>query len=91
VKHAGKIPLAERLGVILDVPADALGTVPRVTLTGSTSLLVENHGGVLEYGERLVRIRTGRRELAVEGEGLRIRAMDRHGITVTGRIAAVRV
>lgn len=79
--------LAERL----DLPGELLPGVPRLTLTGSHSVLVENHRELLLCTEELVVVGCGRLRLRILGTELLLRSMDRDELQITGNICGVEV
>ena len=74
---------------ILDLPDDVLGGAPRVTVTGCRRVFVENHRGIMEYGEREITVNGGRIILRVRGNDLRICGMTGGEMLITGEIEAV--
>jgi sporulation protein YqfC len=52
-------------------------------------VLVENHKGVLEYGETVMRISCGKMVIRIEGVGLELDAMSLDAVAVTGKIKSV--
>jgi sporulation protein YqfC len=79
------LEIAERF----ELPPEALSGVPKLTLTGSRRVLVENHRGLLEYSRERIEINGGRVRLRLLGEGLELRAMNGSDILVTGDIYSV--
>ena len=73
----------------LDLPADALAGAARVTMTGPKRLLVENHRGLLNLENHRVIVNTHLCRLTVLGEGLRLNAMNRCELLITGQIFSV--
>ena len=63
---------AELLADRLDLPADALVGSTRLSLCGRRRLMIENHHGIISYGENLTEVSCGGVKLAVRGDGLRI-------------------
>ena len=63
--------------------------LPRVELTGDRRLVLENHRGVTEYGETLVRIACGGSEVRVTGTGLRLSALSLTEAVIEGKIHSV--
>lgn len=84
-KHTGK---AELLADRIQVPSDALGGF-KLSLFGKNRLLLENHRGIASYGTELIEIGTGSAKLAVHGQNLRIAAMDKRDMLISGRIQAL--
>lgn len=76
--------LADRLGL----PSDALGST-KLSLCGRSRLFIENHRGIISYGENVTEIACGGAKLVVRGDGLRLAAMDKHDMLISGRILAL--
>ena len=72
--------------------ADAAGLRPRTLaeLYGKERLLVEQHRGILAYGDECIRIGTAFGSILVEGADLRLCCMSRQQVVIRGRIDAVR-
>lgn len=76
----------EALAEKLDLPAEALAGVFRVTVTGKERILIENHRGVLAYTDTEVEVGGGTARLRIRGERLLLRAMNREMLLITGVI-----
>ena len=76
--------LAERF----DLPEEAFGAM-RLTLTGTGRVLIENHGAILEYGDSSIQLAHERERLRINGEGLRLRALDAGELHITGRVREI--
>ncbi|MBQ9044734.1 MAG: sporulation protein [Oscillospiraceae bacterium] len=81
----------ERAAEKLALPADSMAALPRVTLTGRRQLLVEEHRGLAEYRDDCVVLDLGAYRLRVTGGELRLAAMDRDAVLLTGAITALEV
>ena len=81
--------LLERTAEALDLPGDVLAGLPHIELTGSRELRMENHKGILAYGEEEIRISGGKLEITVRGRGLELRAMNAGQLFITGTIQGV--
>lgn len=79
----------ERTAEVFDLPADALAGLPKLELVGDRELWVENHRGILSYGDDEIRISGGRLVIRVVGEGLKLKAMNGSELLITGRLRAV--
>lgn len=75
----------ERAAELLDIPGQTVG-LPVVELTGDRQLRMENHRGILAYGDREILVSAGSLLLRVQGEGLKLKAMTAGELLVTGRI-----
>ena len=84
--------LLERLANRLDLPAEVVANVPKVTVTGTERVLIENHRGILSYTDTEVEVGGSRgSSVRVRGAGLLLRAMDREMLLVTGTIVGIDV
>ena len=86
--------LPEETAERFELPPEAVAGMPRITITGRSRVLVENHRGLLEYGEdtvEVVEVAGGRIRVRIHGTELQLRAMDRNDLVITGRILSVEV
>lgn len=83
--------LLERTAQVFDLPADAVAGLPRVELIGDRELRMENHRGILAYGEEEIRISGGSFTIRVCGQGLQLRNMNPLELLITGRIEGVQL
>ena len=83
--------LPEETAERFELPPEAVAGMPRITITGRSRVLVENHRGLLEYGEDTVEVAGGRIRVRINGTELQLRAMDRNDLVITGRILSVEV
>lgn len=79
----------ERTAEVFDLPADALAGLPKLELVGDRELWVENHRGILAYGDREIHISGGVFLIRVTGEELELRAMTGVELLITGRITQI--
>ena len=61
----------------------------RVTAVGGARALVENHLGLLAYGQDCVRVRCRRGAASIRGSGLTLREVRKDALIITGRIDSV--
>ncbi len=73
----------------LDVSADLVFDVPRLTLIGSLQLVVENHHGLLAFAPTRVVIGTRDGCIVVEGSDLDLAAVREGEIVVRGCVTRV--
>ena len=53
-----KIKLRKRMAEVLDLPEDIVLDVPKLTLIGNETMLIENHSGIYEYSDDIIRLNT---------------------------------
>lgn len=81
----------ERLSDGADLPGMALPGVPLVELAGDKRVLIENHGGVTEYGPCRIQVRVQYGLLSVCGQGLRLARMTKEQLVISGGIDSITV
>lgn len=81
--------LPEKTAQRFDLPADAVAGLPKLTVTGMAQLVIENHKGLLEYGESLIEVSGGKIRIRVNGAGLELRAMTQTEMIITGQIGSI--
>ena len=74
---------------MFDIPSDIIAGQPRIEISGNRELLIENHGGILEYGDNEIDINAGSLIVRVKGNGLQLRAMNPGAISLDGLILSV--
>lgn len=79
----------EKTAEVFDLPADVLAGLPRVELVGDREARVENHKGILAYGEEEIHVSGGAFIIKLTGENLNLRAMTGLELLVTGHIVKV--
>ena len=70
-------------------PQEVTGSVPRITLTGTGRLQVEQHQGLVGYRQEEVLLRTSCGVLRVTGGALRFQAYSAGDALLVGRIETV--
>ncbi|CEP68230.1 Sporulation protein YqfC [Moorella glycerini] len=73
----------------LELPADAVLDLPRLTLVGNSRLVVENHRGISEYQPDLVRLKLSTGELEIKGTGMLLREIKPDAIALEGTIQSL--
>ena len=81
--------LLEKTAEVLDLPGDVVAGLPRIELTGSREVRMENHRGILSYGDDEICVSGGRLVVKVRGEKLELRSMNASQLLITGASRAV--
>ncbi|MCI5898100.1 MAG: YabP/YqfC family sporulation protein [Firmicutes bacterium] len=68
---------------------DLVGGQSRIELTGGRRLLIEDHRGILEYTDSLLRVALRRGQVRVTGDDLRLTALTLRELAVSGTIRAI--
>lgn len=69
---------------------DLTPQLARIEIIGDKRVLVENHRGILEYSDTLMRINCGKMVIHIAGEGLVLKALSLSELAVSGRITGVK-
>ena len=77
----------ERFGAALF--EDLHGGRPRVEIIGNSRVVVENHRGIQEYDDGVLRVKCSGCEVRITGDGLTLTALSLDELAVTGTIASV--
>lgn len=72
-----------------ELPEELLLDLPKVTLIGDIQVLIENHRGLLLFRSDRITVKTARGPLTVDGANLRVGAVDREAVVLTGEIRSL--
>lgn len=81
--------IIDKVADVLDLPGEVIGGVPRVTVTGCRRVFIENHRGILEYGENEIDINGGRVVIKIRGDGLRLLSMNDGELLIAGTVSGL--
>ncbi|MPM29618.1 hypothetical protein SDC9_76158 [bioreactor metagenome] len=84
-----KESVLEKTSEILDLPGDVVAGLPRMELVGDRELRMENHKGILSYGEDEIHVSGGKLVVRIKGEGLELRSMNALELLITGHITSL--
>ncbi len=79
-----KESILEKLAFKFDIPGEAFAGLARMEITGCRDLLIENHRGILEYGDSRIDINLGDFILKLLGIELRLVAMNERELRIHG-------
>ncbi len=74
---------------IFDLPGEVLYGEPRVTVTGTDKVHIENHRGLLEYGAGEIIVNASGVMIKITGDKLDVAAMSDLELVVKGSIKSV--
>lgn len=72
-----------------ELESEALPGLPILEIAGDRRVLIERHGGVLEYGPERIRIRVAYGTVCITGCGLELVRMSRQQLVISGRVDSV--
>lgn len=73
----------------LDLNGEPMPGVPLVEVTGERRVLIENHGGVTQYGREKICVKVKFGHIQVCGCGLELARMTKEQLVISGRIDSV--
>lgn len=80
----------QTLAGIFEIPQDIVLDLPRITMLGNKQMLIENHKGIIEYNETLVRVKLSQGELIVHGNELMLGNLQVEQILIEGVVTEVK-
>ena len=80
-----------RLALGADLPDEPIPGKPLVEILDSSRVLIENHCGVCEYGQNLIRIKTKSGSICVCGNRLELARMTKGQLVISGVIDSVQL
>lgn len=80
-KNINAKSLKEKFLDAMELPIELLSDVPRITLIGNSNLLIENHKGIIEYDENIIRLVS---KISVSGNYLKVEEINNDEIFITG-------
>ena len=81
--------ITEKITNILDMPKEVTLNYPKITILGEESVCVENHKGLIELSQTVIRLNTTMYLLKITGENLDIKSITGDDIEVTGKITGI--
>ena len=74
---------------VFRLPAELVTGVPKLTLSGGSKVLIENHGGLKSYSRDLIEVRGRDLLLQIRGQDLELAAMTKTELVLRGIIVAI--
>jgi sporulation protein YqfC len=81
--------LRESVTAALGLSSDLLSDGPRIALSGDAELMIENHKGVLEYEETLLRLNCADFIVSISGQNLSLAGVTESEALVRGKIQKI--
>ncbi len=88
-KRKEKKKALERLGELLEIPAETVLNLPHIELSGNREFLIENYRGIVEYGDEVVKINGGKLIIKLSGSGFQLKSMAPEMLVLAGRIKSI--
>lgn len=84
-----KTGIFEKTSDIFGMPGDLAAGVFRITSTGGRKVMIENHRGILEYGDKTIKVNCGRTIVRIEGNELQVKSISASDMLITGEIEQI--
>lgn len=85
----GRFEFMDAAAEALELPADVVAGAPLLEVVGKRELRMENHRGLLCYGEEEISVSGGKILVRVRGKKLEISAMSANSLLITGSIERI--
>ena len=79
----------KKITSILDMPKEVTLNYPKITVLGEESVVVENHKGLIELSQTVIRLNTTMYLLKITGENLDIKSITGDDIEIVGKIPGI--
>ena len=84
-----KDPIGRSLAASLDMPAELISAVPKISITGDGGVLIENHRGIRGFSAEKVCVDSICGEIAICGKDLQLSLLKKDEIVVEGELDSV--
>lgn len=78
--------LKQKATHLLELPPEVTLDLPKIVMTGSSSMTIENHKGIVEYRPERIRIATTSGLLVLDGKQMSVTDVGKEEILVLGVI-----
>jgi len=81
--------IKQKVAQISEMPEDVVLGVPLLTIWGNTEISIENYGGIIEYTDTLIRIRTKTGKIIINGKSLHVDYYTNDEMKIHGKIISI--
>lgn len=83
------LSIKQKFTKISEIPEDVVMGIPLLTALGNTEICIENYGGIIEYTDCLIRIRTKTGKIIISGKNLNVDYYTNDEMKIQGRISSI--
>ena len=83
------LSLKQKVARISEMPEDVIMGIPVLTALGNTNIQIENYGGIIEYTDSLIRIRTKTGQIMIKGKHLYVDYYTNDEMKLQGNINSI--
>lgn len=80
----------QKIARALELPADLVMDLARMTMLGNQQLLIENHRGIVEYTSSTIRINLNNGAMTIKGQALTLGNLQLEQILIEGKVEEIR-
>lgn len=84
-----RISIREKIADRVDMSRDIILDSVVIKMSGNRQLMLENYKGILEYGDRCIRIKAKPKAVKIVGSGLEIRTITDEILYITGEFSGI--
>ena len=78
--------ITNKLSHLFDIPEDIANDLPKITLIGNEKIIIESYKGLVEFNEKIIKVRTTSNIVEINGNKLFIQEIENDCIVVKGQI-----
>lgn len=78
-----------RINEILEMPAEVVSNIPKISILGFEEMLIENYKNIIEYEEFYIKVNTYIGIVNVNGFNLKLIQMNQDDMKITGKIDSI--
>ena len=89
MKYKYNKELRRTLAKVMDLPREVVLSAPKLTLYENNEMLIENFRSVIEFNDKIVRVKIGEGAYKITGEHLQIHEITLDDLMIRGVIQAI--
>lgn len=78
-----------RINEILEMPAEVVSNIPKISILGFEEMLIENYKNIIEYEDFYIKVNTHIGVINVNGFNLNLIQMNQDDMKITGKIDSI--
>ncbi len=78
-----------RINEILEMPAEVVSNIPKISILGFEEMLIENYKNIVEYEDFYIKVNTYIGLININGFNLKLIQMNQDDMKITGRIDSI--
>ncbi|MGL4344691.1 MAG: sporulation protein YqfC [Cellulosilyticaceae bacterium] len=88
-QHADTVDRLDKVTSLFEIPKETVLDVPIIHMIGKKEISIENFDGIIEYGDKTIRLKTNDGILSIRGETLQAKSMTSEVIKIKGNIESI--